>query len=574
MSSVVITPPLSGSPRVTSPFGPRVLNGQSGYHKGIDFGVPEGTPIYAAAEGIVVEARAQNSNLLGEGYGYFAVLDHGGFYTVYAHMHVNPTRYVSVGQRVVPGQQIGIVGSTGRSTGNHLHFEVRLGSAGWGSATAVDPMSHLDGSPLDTTGLPSSFDSTEKEYVDRIPYTPSQVVGRRVSSLTAQPLHAYVNIYIGDKLLTTNPAKPNTIQSFEITRLEGTGDEATFTLFDDNWEEIERTFAAHWRDVHLQYGYVDSDMVSERFNMMLSNYSISFNSTGVILNVSAIATGTVSNLPLMTLATGTKNPSEAVKAICRNIPGLIVEDQNFDESVDASEEYTLINDYPIAYIQDKIVGNGAITPDGEVLRFNIGPDNRVYFKKYTFSTVTSDQRSIKTYIYQKGYDSVVQDITFDIKGVFGGTTAYGAASELQSSVIDPTTKEISTHRENTQSVVTSATGEFQSISATQSTALEDPAGYNASQMNNKLYYSVKRKMTEHYEAQMTIVGDPTIKLLDDVRVINMTDSGELHHTSGIYMVTGIVDNIDNGVMTTSLKLIRNGSINEGVELINPKTLIK
>ena len=579
--SIVLRSPLQGELRVTSNFGYREdpITGGSAGHKGTDFGMPEGTPIFAVADGVVIVAKAQNSNNLGEGFGYYVVLDHGGFYSVYAHMKVHPNRYVQLNNKVVAGQQIGIVGTTGRSTGNHLHLEIRIGTSGWSEATPVDPMTYLEGTPLDTTGLPpSSISSGSGSLVNpganQVPYTPSQIVGRRLSSLEKHPLHAYVNIYIGDKLLTSDPAKPNVIQSFEITRIDGTGDKATFTIFDDNWEEIEKVFSDHWSDVHIQYGYVDSTLLSERYNMMLQDYSISFNSTGVILSVSAISTGTLSNLSPITIVTGTSNPTEAIKIICREI-GLVVEDENFDVTIDFPEEINLLNDHPIAYILDEIVGGGALTPDGEILNFHIDSTNRAYLKRHTFIPPEAQQgREIRTYIYQKGYDSVVEDLTFDIKGVFGGTTKYGVASGIQSVFIDPSTKSIAAHKEDTKSTVTAATGEFQSMKQDQSVPYVDPAGYDASQMKSRLYYRVKRDMTEMYEAQMSIIGDPTIRLLDDIRVINVTDEGYLHHTSGIYKVLGIVDSIDGGVMRTSLKLVRNGDINAGVEIINPKTLIK
>lgn len=86
-------------------------------HSGHDYAAPKGTPIYAAAAGTVLIARYSNSA------GYWVVIDHGnGLTTKYMHMFEMP--YVSEGQKVVKGQHIGGVGTTGQSTGNHLHFQV------------------------------------------------------------------------------------------------------------------------------------------------------------------------------------------------------------------------------------------------------------------------------------------------------------------------------------------------------------------------------------------------------------------------------------------------------------------
>jgi murein DD-endopeptidase MepM/ murein hydrolase activator NlpD len=98
--------------RVTSGFGPR----SRGYHYGIDYGAPTGTPIVASASGTVLKTSC------GTGYGKCLVIGHdNGTQTLYAHASV---LYVSTGTKVKQGQKIAAVGSTGRSTGPHLHFEI------------------------------------------------------------------------------------------------------------------------------------------------------------------------------------------------------------------------------------------------------------------------------------------------------------------------------------------------------------------------------------------------------------------------------------------------------------------
>ncbi|MEE0776675.1 MAG: peptidoglycan DD-metalloendopeptidase family protein [Bacillota bacterium] len=89
------------------------------FHTGIDIAAPKGTPVLAADSGRVILVKRLNYS-----YGHYVVIDHGGsISTLYAHMSAI---HVSVGQNVSKGQQIGEVGSTGRSSGNHLHFEVRI----------------------------------------------------------------------------------------------------------------------------------------------------------------------------------------------------------------------------------------------------------------------------------------------------------------------------------------------------------------------------------------------------------------------------------------------------------------
>lgn len=104
-------------------------------HKGLDIAAPEGTDIYAGSDGVVV-AAGWNSG----GYGYFVMIDHlDGYQTVYAHMSAV---YAIEGQTVTRGQLIGAVGSTGRSTGNHLHFEVRYMGMCYDPAAFLNTMNY------------------------------------------------------------------------------------------------------------------------------------------------------------------------------------------------------------------------------------------------------------------------------------------------------------------------------------------------------------------------------------------------------------------------------------------------
>ena len=106
--------------RVTSEFGYRrdPFTGETRGHTGMDLAVPTGTPVRAALPGTVIAAQYHSS------YGYYVMIDHGnGLSTLYAH---NSQLLVRVGQTVEAGDIVSLSGSTGRSTGPHLHFEVRV----------------------------------------------------------------------------------------------------------------------------------------------------------------------------------------------------------------------------------------------------------------------------------------------------------------------------------------------------------------------------------------------------------------------------------------------------------------
>jgi murein DD-endopeptidase MepM/ murein hydrolase activator NlpD len=138
---------------ITQGFGPTAFTFEAAYagfahfHTGLDLAVPLGTPVFAAADGLVVEAQAMtdgSGNLVG--YGNYIIIQHAtGLETLYGHLL---TILVKPGQVVQRGQLIGLVGSTGNSTGPHTHFEVRIDN------TPVDPTQLL---PQSGPGVPAQI---------------------------------------------------------------------------------------------------------------------------------------------------------------------------------------------------------------------------------------------------------------------------------------------------------------------------------------------------------------------------------------------------------------------------------
>lgn len=123
--------PVTGYRNISSPYGWRIcpFHGRE-FHSGIDIPAPSGTPIRASKDGVIVTSQYDS------GYGNYIVIRHtDGSSSLYAHMY-KPG--LSVGVNVTQGQVIGGVGTTGSSTGNHLHYETWLGST---SDSRVDPMS-------------------------------------------------------------------------------------------------------------------------------------------------------------------------------------------------------------------------------------------------------------------------------------------------------------------------------------------------------------------------------------------------------------------------------------------------
>lgn len=195
VSSRVVFPLPEGTWVLTSPFGMRThpITGEQKLHTGTDFAAPDGTPILAAADGLVTVAEFSG------GYGGLIVIEHTidghKVATAYAHMWQHGI-HVHAGNHVTAGQHIGDVGSSGMSTGAHLHFEVRPGGT---NGEAIDAAAWLNqhgaanlptatsGSPAacntaGTPGAPGGVDGDPDRLVDD-PTTSGQI--------TARMLHLY-----------------------------------------------------------------------------------------------------------------------------------------------------------------------------------------------------------------------------------------------------------------------------------------------------------------------------------------------------------------------------------------------
>ncbi|MFC4653738.1 MULTISPECIES: M23 family metallopeptidase [Rheinheimera] len=131
--------PLPGA-KISSGFANYVLKSRGRKHHGIDFSAPQGTPVYAASSGVVLSA---DNFSLDKAFGNAVLIEHGDKLTsLSAHLSRLDVR---MGDFVQAGQQIGLVGKTGRATGPHLHFEIWLGSV------PQDPKGFL---PFLTSSLP------------------------------------------------------------------------------------------------------------------------------------------------------------------------------------------------------------------------------------------------------------------------------------------------------------------------------------------------------------------------------------------------------------------------------------
>ncbi len=154
---------------ITSDYGYRFIFGETNFHRGVDIAASMGTAINAADDGVVTFAGERGT------YGNLVVVSHGnGFQTYYAHCS---KLLVNVGDAVTQGQPIAAVGSTGRSTGPHCHFEVRYQNS------PIDPLLYLPGS----NNAPARTEIPVDEEEPEVPETPEEPVVPETPTVPEQP---------------------------------------------------------------------------------------------------------------------------------------------------------------------------------------------------------------------------------------------------------------------------------------------------------------------------------------------------------------------------------------------------
>lgn len=391
-----------------------------------------------------------------------------------------------------------------------------------------------------------------------------------------QPLLSFVEVYVADKILRSEVKgtkkeyrAPEYIQSFEFNKLDVSG-QFTLVLFDKNWTELEETFNLGAQDVKIRYGYVTGKQ-SALYKGIVSDYTVQYVDSGVLLGVNGIISNAVPNTNLVTLNTGSRNPTTAVKAICRSQGWKLGKfDETKDVSLPNSDYFSLIKEHPISYVNLYIAPYARRKSDG-MSGFRLIIDPTTTPNTAHFLPLVAQDSASKTYVCQKGINSSV--ISFDVtaKGVFGGSGMTGSTTRIQLETIDPITGEVTSSSASTNEVV-STTGKY-TFTLSNQEDVGTSGGMTADMASSSANYNTSLRSSIPFEGTLTILGDPSIAIGNTIRIIVPTSRGDLHLSSGKYMVKSIAESVSNGKYLTSLSVVRTG-IEDGLELLKYKELVK
>ena len=148
-----------------------------------------------------------------------------------------------------------------------------------------------------------------------------------------------------------------------------------------------------------------------------------------------------------------------------------------------------------------------------------------------------------------------------------------AATGITTTFLDVDTKDEVTLSTSTASLPKNVSGEYTMLRPNSSIEVLDSAGANRSQMSAQLNYKIQN-VNYPYTGTIEILGDPTIAYYEQIRIIVLTDTGNMHHSSGLYFVTGVSSSISGGSFTTVLQVSKSSDLEMGLTLESYRSLIR
>lgn len=394
-------------------------------------------------------------------------------------------------------------------------------------------------------------------------------------NLDSQPYYAFVDLTFGGHTFPSVPS--DYLQNLTVQDLGTEGATISMVLLDRYGDEIEELlYKSKSEENYVRFGHVTGRQ-SKTLKFEPTNYTINFEPQGTVLTVSGISTGAYNNLSTDNVFSAGRNPSVAVKKICDKL-GYQYDDTTIKPSDDiilsdgTVKEFNLINDNLIDYIHQKISPYAVNSSDGSCgYQFYVDEDTTP--PTAHFHPVEISDNVIRTYVYQKGLNTNV--ISFDISTdfVISGEGAVGITSVLEANVLDPVTKKESSASSDINSLYINVNGEYSHIKSNQSKTLIDTSGMSYGEAVSNIDYRMRLSQGT-FVADLTIVGDPTIKINNVIRIIVLTKRNTLHHTSGLYLIKGVSHSISSGIMITTLNVNKKNDIEGSVELKSYKSLYK
>lgn len=414
-------------------------------------------------------------------------------------------------------------------------------------------------------GTSSTQLATGSSFVASTNYTFEYDTYETVSNFGTQPFHAFVDLWIGDTHVPQIP--PNYMMSCDVTQLSGSADSDTtvsnlsgnIVLFDKYCDEVEYLLAKNPDNCILRIGDALGRQ-SSSYKILIESYNIRLTPSGNILTLKFVSSAAADANTLLTMTAGS-SPSAAVRSIANKMGwkiGRIDEAQQLKGGGGETVTFNLANDNPSEYIKYKIAPRAIRKEDGKG-GYQFYLDSTTTPATVYFHPVDLASGGLRTYVYQKGKNSPILD--FSISSTIYPGAEGSVATEYRAAGIDPLTKGsfniTAPYSENVQDV----SGTNKTTLTNTNPALVNTSGLSADEISASVAYRYSSSNIGE-EGTLTIIGDPSIAILDNVRIIILNNDNTMHHLSGIYQVNGINHHISTGTMTTTLSVVKASTMPE------------
>lgn len=422
-----------------------------------------------------------------------------------------------------------------------------------------------------------------------------------MSSLPSNPHFAFVNVKIGDTSIT--PIPPQHVEHFSYERSTrsdvGASNKIILTLHDMSAMLLEYEIAKGNRQLEFSYGYVGG-ICSATYVGQITEYDVDFQASGAVLNVEGISSGLSGISDPKSVTYSDMSIDEIVKKIAKE-EGWIVKSDSIEPTapVYETDDTTLyssggsssnsgngsdsnpiaskgksnklktfyrsnmsapqfINQILTEYAVSKATGQGGyrLWFDDAV---NGGVEgSTVYFKPDQYSNIASSLADIdQKYKFEwgTGIRSTVKSFNPNFSGIL---TAVSGGGEVSASLLDKLKNELISYNYDKSTDKNRPTTGDRDIDRSIGKTVIGASSYELSQIKNIAATTWYNNAGQSYPAELVVVGDPTLEPQQSCSIVVLNRDGLPHHSSGVYLIQTVVDDITGGTYESQLSLIRNG----------------
>lgn len=385
-----------------------------------------------------------------------------------------------------------------------------------------------------------------------------------MSNLPSNPYYAFVELTIGEFNMTLIP--PNHLVQFTYTRKPlNASNKFVISLFDETALMVEYQILQGYTEVKFQYGYVNGDM-SPVYSGMITEYDIDFTAVGAVLNIEGLSSSISSfSNPVTKTYTGMKI-HEIVADVANEegwIIGNIVECQSVSDGENEDKTFTRNNQVAQVFITNELIPYAKSAENGDsnyVLNFEDTSDGPKvnFYPIIQAGTSSSSGGTAASYEFQWGSgDRNSRVISFN-PDYSGTLSLMSGGATVEAATVDKIANEMfSVKYDNTNDSARTTLGSKSTYDYSKAVRRIGGSSYSMDEMSNIAAYMWYSHSTYPVTADLVIQGDPNLNAFDLISVIMLNKDGLPHHSSGVYLVKEITDDISGGNFTSSMSLFRN-----------------